>query len=75
MNVKNIRWISKDASEAIVTVVDNKQIAVATYKNLAFQCDIYIMKGDKSTVKKFSLLIVLRDFQEEYTVEIDGSSN
>ena len=57
-----------------VTVVDKKQIAVATYKNLAFQCDIYIMKGDKSTVKKFSLLIVLRDFQEEYTGEIDGSS-
>ncbi len=28
MNVKNISWISKDASEAIVTVVDNKNFSL-----------------------------------------------
>lgn len=45
MNVKNISWISKDASEAIVTVVDNKNfghlgrcIWVRWYVKLLYIC-------------------------------------
>ena len=28
MNIKNINWISEDASEAIVSVVDNKNFSL-----------------------------------------------
>ena len=39
MNVKNIRWISKDASEAIVTVVDNKNFSLNCFSQ---PCEYYI---------------------------------
>ena len=39
MNVKNISWISKDADEAIVTVVDNKNFSLNCFSQ---PCEYYI---------------------------------
>lgn len=44
----------------------------AMYKNITFVCSIYIMKSDLATVKKFPLLVVLRDFQEEFVGDIEA---
>ena len=66
------KWSGYDNISDVLTLIDYSSIAVAVYKNVTFQCDIYIMSEDKQTIKKFSLLVVLRDFPEEYSGEIDG---
>ena len=42
------------------------------YKNLAFRCIVYVMTPQKSTIRKFDLLLVLKDFSEEYSGDIDS---
>lgn len=44
------------------------------YKNLAFRCLIYVMTPQMSTIQKFDLLVVLKDYSIEYTGEPDASS-
>lgn len=39
MNIKNINWISEDASEAIVTVVDNKNFSLNCFSQ---PCKYYL---------------------------------
>jgi hypothetical protein len=58
--------------EQIPTVVDKSRIAVASYKNITFRVKIYIMTPQYSTIRRFDLLCVLKDFQESYSGDIDA---
>ena len=58
--------------ENAVTVVDKSIITVAFYKNITFRIRIYIMTPQYSTIRRFDLLCVLKDFAEEYSGDVDG---
>ena len=55
-----------------VTVIDKSNICIAPYKNIVFNIRIYILSPQLNTLKKYSLLCVLKDFSEEYVGEIDS---
>ena len=54
------------------TAIDKKYQCVAPYKNITFRCTIYSMTPQFSTVSKYDLLLVMKDFVEERSGEIDG---
>ena len=54
-------------------VVDKNYHLVSPYKNLAFRCKILVMTPQLSTINKYELLLVLKDFSEERSGEIDSS--
>ena len=58
-----------------ITVVDREHQLVAMYKNLAFRCIVYVMTPQKSTIRRFDLLLVLKDFSEEYSGDIDSGGS
>ena len=60
---------------SIPTAIDRTSICVAFYKNITFRIRIYCMTPQYSTIKKFDLLCVLKDFMEEYTGDIDGGAS
>ena len=53
--------------------IDRNYQLIAPYKNLTFRCRIYVMTPQKSSITKFDLLLVLKDFSSEYSGEIDSS--
>jgi hypothetical protein len=55
-----------------LTAIDKKYQCVAPYKNITFRCTIYSLTPQFSTVSKYDLLVVLKDFVEERSGEIDG---
>ena len=57
------------------TKIDKSSICIALYKNVAFRCQIYVMTPQYSTIKKYDLLLVMKDFSEEYSGDIDASAN
>lgn len=59
----------------IPTSIDHTAPIVALYKNITWRCQIYILSPQYSTLKKFDLLVVLKDFTESYTGEIDSPGN
>jgi hypothetical protein len=61
-------------SYADTTPVVKGTICPGMYKNLAFRCLIYVMSPEMSTIQKFDLLVVLKDYNIEYTGEPDASS-
>ena len=48
-------------------------IQPAPYKNLAFRCRIFSMNPQYQTINKSDLLVVLKDFTEEWQGEVDSS--
>ena len=54
-------------------VIDKNYHLVSPYKNLAFRCKILVMTPQLSTINKYELLLVLKDFSEERSGEIDSS--
>jgi hypothetical protein len=58
----------------LLTSVVRGSIAPAMYKNITFRCLIYVMTPQFSTIKKFDLLVLLKDFAEEWQGESDASS-
>lgn len=54
------------------STVNKKKFAVGMYKNLCFSINIYILTPQYSTIKKYSLLCVMKDYAIEYTGEIDS---
>ena len=54
------------------TAIDKDKFCIAYYKNVAFNIKVYFMTPQFSTIKKFDLLCVLKDFTEEYYGEIEG---
>lgn len=61
-------------SYADTTPIVKGTICPGMYKNLAFRCLIYVMSPEMSTIQKFDLLVVLKDYNIEYTGEPDASS-
>ena len=55
--------------------VIKKYTCLAPYKNVTFRCTIYSMTPQLSTISKYDLLLVLKDFTEERSGEIDGAAN
>ena len=55
-----------------ITAVDKSIVTVALYKNITFRIRIYIMTPQYSTIRRFDLLCVLKDFVEEYSGDIDS---
>ena len=55
-----------------LTAVDKRYQLVAPYKNVTFRCRIYSMTPQLSTISKYDLLLVLRDFVEERSGDIEG---
>ena len=75
---KKANKISKSLSSSLgkktkkLTAIDKKYQCVAPYKNITFRCTIYSLTPQLSTVSKYDLLLVLKDFVEERSGEIDG---
>ena len=63
---------TKYSNVFIPTAVDKSNICVAFYKNITFRIRIYVMTPQFSTIRKFDLLCVLKDFTEEYEGDIDA---
>ena len=63
---------NSDYISSRVTAVDKSIITVAFYKNITFRIRIYIMTPQYSTIRRFDLLCVLKDFAEEYSGDIDS---
>ncbi len=59
---------------AIPTAIDKTKFCIAYYKNVTFRIRLYFMTPQFSTIKKFDLLGVLKDFSEEYYGDIDAGS-
>ena len=55
-----------------LTAIDKKYQCVAPYKNITFRCTIYSLTPQLSTISKYDLLVVIKDFVEERSGEIDG---
>ena len=75
--------IQKDAKTAMgsdyadwkmVTPVDKTHFALAPYKNITFRIRIYIMTPQFSTINKYDLLGVMKEFSVERQGEIDPGS-
>jgi hypothetical protein len=56
------------------TPVIRNTISPGMYKNLAFRCLIYVMTPQFSTIKKFDLLVLLKDYSIEYSGESEANS-
>lgn len=52
--------------------VNKNKFAVGMYKNLCFNICIYIMTPQYSTIKKYNLLCVMKDYSIEYSGEVDS---
>ena len=66
-------FLRESPSPTAKTVIDKTNICVALYKNIAFRCRIYIMTPQYSTIRKYDLLLVMKDFTEEYNGDVDAS--
>lgn len=60
--------------KAIPTAIDKTSICAAFYKNVTFNIKVYCMNPQYSTIKKFDLLCVMKDFMEEYSGEVDSGA-
>jgi hypothetical protein len=58
-----------------ITAIDKGYNLGAPYKNVTFRCIIYSLTPQMSTISKYDLLLVMKDFVEERTGEIDGGAN
>ena len=64
------------SDEYSLTAIDTNNVCIAMYKNICFRCRIYVMTPQYSTIQKFDLLLVMKDFSEEYTGDIgDGAGD
>ena len=62
----------ESASE--ITAIDTGNVIIAMYKNITFRCQIFIMTPQFSTIHKYDLLLVMKDFAEEHSGSIDGGA-
>ena len=62
-------------ADGTFTTIDKKYQCVAPYKNITFRCTIYSMTPQLSTISKYDLLVLLKDFTEERSGEIDGGAS
>lgn len=64
-----------DETRPTPTAVDKSTLCASFYKNIAFSIEIYVMTPQMSTIRKFHILAILRDFSEEYTGESDSGGS
>lgn len=57
-----------------LTVIDKTYACVSPMKNVTFHCMLYLMTPQFETVRKFNLLLSLRDMMEEYQGDIESSA-
>lgn len=57
------------------TAIDYSAPMISLYKNITWRCKIYILSPQFSTIKKFDLLVVLKDYTESYSGDIDSPGN
>ena len=57
------------------TKIDKTFICPAPYKNITFRCLIYCMTPQKETINKYDLLVVMKDFSEERTGDIEAGGS
>lgn len=55
-----------------LTAIDKRNICIAPYKNVTFVCGVYVMTPQYATIRKFELLVVLKDIGEEFVGDIDS---
>ena len=65
---------AKNRSDYTLTAIDTNNVCIAMYKNICFRCLIYISTPQYSNIQKFDLLLVMKDFSEEYTGDVDGGA-
>lgn len=65
--------LNKYNGQWIPTAVDKTVECAALYKNVAFRIKIFVMTQQYSTIRKFDLLAVLRDFSEDFNGDTDSS--
>ena len=65
---------SRSYFKARPTAIDKSKFCIAYYKNITFRVRLYFMTPQYSTIKKFDLLCVMKDFSEEYYGDIDAGS-
>ena len=57
------------------TKIDKTFICPAPYKNITFRCLIYCMTPQKETINKYDLLVIMKDFSEERTGDIEAGGS
>ena len=62
-----------DEVDSTFETIDKGKFAVGMYKNLCFEICIYILTPQYSTIKKYDLLCVMKDYSIEYSGETDAS--
>ena len=75
INSVNKALSKKSSGPGTFTTIDKKYQCVAPYKNITFRCTIYSMTPQLSTISKYDLLVLLKDFTEERSGEIDGGAS
>ena len=77
-NSGNKLYVNLDKTDLIdyscTTPVVKGTICPGMYKNLSFRCLIYVMNPQMSTIQKFDLLLVMKDYAIEYTGDTDANS-
>ena len=58
-----------------LTAIDTSNVVIAMYKNISFRCKIFVMTPQFSTIHRYDLLLVMKDFTEEHSGEIDGGAS
>lgn len=65
---RDYNQLDNSNTEVYSTILQD-QYLVAMYKNITFRCELYVMTPQLATVIKYDLLLVMKDFQEEYSGE------
>lgn len=58
-----------------ITAIDKTHLCTALYKNITFRCRVYCMTPQLSTISKYDLLLVLKDFSEDRSGDTSGGGN
>lgn len=59
------------STDELKTEIDKTFICPAPYKNITFRCLIYCMTPQKETIDKYDLLLVMKDFSEDRSGDIE----
>ena len=58
-----------------ISKLDTKYVVIAPWKNVTFRATIYCMTPQYSTINKYDLLLILKDFVEERSGETDATGS
>lgn len=72
IKIKQRTFTSSAKDQSTYDSVNRTEFAVGMYKNLCFSVNIYILTPQYSTIKKYNLLCVMKDYSIDYVGEIDS---